>query len=111
QYQRHNQGREARVHYEACTCAYHLSLSLSAWESIEDEALGALRFLDRFADNASNDIVADQLAGVHDRLGLSAHLAARLHCIAQHISSGQVAEAELLRHQRSLGSLTSTRRA
>lgn len=88
-----------------------LGLCHSSGETIQDETLLALRVPDGLSDDASDDIITNQLASIHDGLGLLAHLRAILHSLSQHITSGQVAQAVLILDSRSLSSLTSTRRA
>lgn len=79
-------------------------------ETIQDETLAALRTIDGLSDDTSDDIITNQLASLHDGLGLATHLGTILHGFAKHVTGGQVAQAVLLLDARSLGSLASTRR-
>jgi len=87
-----------------------LCLVDSSGETVQDKALVALRALDGIGNNASNNLITNQLAGIHERLSLQADLSAVLDGISEHVAGGQVAQAVLLLDSGSLGSLSSTGR-
>lgn len=80
-------------------------------ESVEDEAVPALRLLDGLLDDAHHDVVGHQRAGLHRVLG--AHAVGRLGGDggAEHVARGEVAQAVVVLDLRRLRPLPATRGA
>jgi len=70
--------------------------------TIENESLLALRLVNGFLDDSDDNIVAHQSTGLHHGVGGLAHRGALLHSGAQHVTSGQMAQAVVAFDARSL---------
>jgi hypothetical protein len=55
-------------------------------KSVEEESLLAVRLRDPLLDQAQDDVIRDQTAGVHDLLGLQPQRSPRLHRRPQHVA-------------------------
>jgi hypothetical protein len=64
-----------------------------AGEAVENETLGAIRAFDALANHADENIVGDQLAGIHHALRLEADRAARFHLGPEHVARGNLRHA------------------
>ncbi|MFO1295029.1 MAG: hypothetical protein U1F25_00070 [Rubrivivax sp.] len=91
--------------------AQGLGLRLVAREAIENESLLRIRFREPVADDAEDDLVDDQLPGVHGRLGPQAVLGTALHGRAQQVPGGDLRNPETLHQPLRLGTLAGARRA
>jgi hypothetical protein len=67
-----------------------------AREAVEQEAVGAVGLGDALLDQADDDVVADQRAGVHHLLGGQAQRRAGLDGGAQHVAGGDLRDAVFL---------------
>ena len=67
-----------------------------AREAVEQEAVLRLGRLDGLEDDAGDDLVGHELAGVHELLGLLAELALGGHGGAQHVARRDVRQVEVV---------------
>ena len=67
-----------------------------AGEAVEDEALLGIIVLEALLDEIDDELVRDELAGVHEGLRLLAELRLSLHSRAEEVAGGDVREAILL---------------
>ena len=88
----------------------HLGLGHRAREAVQDEAVAALGLLHGVGDDPHNDVVGDERARVHRRLGLLPHRSPLGHRSTQHVTRGQVAEAVVLLDDGRLRALPATGR-
>ena len=82
-----------------------LGLRNGARETVEHVAALAVGFLEAILDQADDDVVADQAAGIHDLLGFEAQRRAGLDGGAQHVAGGNLRNAEFLLDEVGLGAL------
>ncbi len=87
-----------------------IGLHERARETVEDEALGAIGLIDSLGDDGIDDLVGDQIAGVHDSLGALADFRAGLNGGTQHVTRGKLRNAMLLHDPLGLGPLPRARR-
>ena len=73
--------------------------------------LAAIRLGDALGDHVDDDVVGDELAGIHDRLDPLPELAARGDRGAQHVAGGELNEAVRLLEPLCLGPFAGARRA
>ena len=73
-----------------------LGLRDRAGDSIEDEAVRTIRAGDPFADDADDDIVRNELASVHEALGLQASLGSVFDRFAKNVAGGNGGDVQLL---------------
>ena len=85
-----------------------VGLRNGAWEAVEQKALGAIGLGDALLDQADDDVVADQAAGVHHLLGLHAQRRAGLDGGAQHVAGGDLRDAVLLADEGGLRAFAGT---
>ena len=90
-------------------------VSASAWASVRGKPsrmkpLRAVRLVDALGDDRDDDLVGDQLAGVHDGLGALADLGAGRDRGAQHVAGRELRNAVLLDQTLGLGALARPRR-
>jgi len=84
---------DRRVEFEAVTLQHRverLGLGDRARESIENETALRIGFTDAVLDDPDDDVVGDQRAGLHHRLGLQADRRSRLDRGAQHIAGREL---------------------
>mmetsp|Transcript_3908 Transcript_3908/g.10225 ORF Transcript_3908/g.10225 Transcript_3908/m.10225 type:complete len:280 (-) Transcript_3908:143-982(-) len=86
-----------------------LGLRQRSGESVQDEAVFAVVFLDAIADDPHHDVVADEPSGVHDGLGLLADLGSGGNGSAEHVTGRQGGDPEELLDLGSVGSLSGSR--
>src|SRR5690606_2314126 len=67
-----------------------ISLNQRTRVAIEDETLGAVSLVDPLSHDRVDDLVGDELACVHDRLGALANLSLSFHCSAQNVARGKL---------------------
>ena len=89
----------------------HLGLRESPGEAVEDEAVHAVLLLDAIGDDADDDLVRDQSAGIHRGLGLLPNLSARGDRSAEHVAGGKLRDAQLVDDLRGVRSFTRPRGA
>ena len=83
-----------------------LGLGDSAREAIEHEARSWTIVLGQsLTDDTQNDVVAHEVAGVHDGLGCLAHLRPGSNRAAEHVPRRNVRHAKVLDQSNALGSL------
>ena len=70
------------------------SLGQIARIAVQDEAVGRIGLRQPLLQHAEQDIVGDQLAGIHHGLGLASHRAAGGHRGAQHVASRDMRYAQ-----------------
>ena len=61
-----------------------------AREAIQDHAVLAVGLIDPVGNDLDDDLVRDEVAGIHDGLGALAHLAARLNGGTEHLPGGKL---------------------
>jgi hypothetical protein len=61
--------------------------------AVEDEALRAVGLVDALGDDAVDDLVRDQLAALHHRLGLAPHIGAFGDRFTQHLAGRELRDA------------------
>jgi hypothetical protein len=62
-------------------------------DAVEDHALRRLGLAQFLAHHSQDDVVADQVAGLHHRLGLAAQRAIALHGVTQQVAGSELGEA------------------
>ncbi|MNZ40105.1 hypothetical protein D3C78_576100 [compost metagenome] len=82
------------------------SLRDGARETVEQEAIRAVRLGDAVLDQVDDQLVGNQLASVHDRLGFEAQRSAGLDCGAQHVASGDLWNTEFFGDELCLSTFT-----
>ena len=87
-----------------------LGLRDRAREAVEDEALPGVRLLDALGDDADHDVVGDELARLHDGLGLEADRRAGRDGRAQHVAGRELRDAVALDDAGGLRALPRPRR-
>ena len=85
-----------------------LGLLLGPGEPVEQPTGRGVRLREPLRDDAQHDLVAHELARVHDRLGLEPELGALLDRGAQHVAGGDVRHAVALGQAHRLGALART---
>ena len=88
-----------------------LGLRHVAREAVEQEAVRGVRLLHAVLGHPDGDLVRDQVAGVHVRLGLLAQLGALADVGAEEVARGDVRDRQVLGKVRSLRSLAGTGRS
>ncbi len=82
-----------------------------ARKAVEDETVRGVGPRQALADQGEHQVVGDQLAGVHRRLGPEAQLGAARNRIAQQIAGGNLGHAALLGEPLCLGALAGAGRS
>ena len=82
------------------------AVTTRAWARGDAPVLAVLVLAELLLDHTHHDLVADQLAAVHNLLGGFAELGLRGNLRAEHITSSKVTDAVLLRDVRRLCALT-----
>ncbi|MCY1178554.1 hypothetical protein D9M73_189080 [compost metagenome] len=82
------------------------SLRNGAWETVEQETVGTVRLGDAVLDQVDDQLVGNQLASVHDRLGFQAQRGAGLDSGAQHVASGDLRNGEFFGDELCLSTFT-----
>ena len=103
-----------RIELEALVLEHpvkRLSLCFVAREPIQDEALLDVGLVQPLSDDRHYDVVGDEIATVHDRLGLLAHLGSRGDRAPQHVASRELLVAPFVLKQFRLGTLSGARRS
>src|SRR5882672_7147898 len=90
--------------------AHRLSLGDGARKSVEQVAVPAIQVLEALFHEADDDVVGDELPGVHDLLGGESERRARLHGSAQHVAGGDLGNPEVIADKSRLGALAGSRR-
>ena len=88
-----------------------LGLGDGAREAVEQEAVLAVVLGDALFDQAENDVVGYQTAGIHHFLGFQAQRGARFHRGTQHIAGGDLGNGKFFLDELRLSALTRTGRA
>ena len=73
--------------------------------------MAGVRLVEPRVDHPDHEVVGDEAAGVHDRLGLAAEVGAARHLVAEHVAGGDVRDAEAHRDPRRLRALAAPGRA
>src|SRR5690606_30768227 len=81
-----------------------------AWKAVKNEAGLAVRLLDALGDDADDNVVGNELALLHERLGLEADLGSGPGRSSQHIARRKLNETALLGELLSLCALAGPRR-
>ncbi len=105
---------DRQVHRLADPVEQHVErvgLSQIARIAVEDETIDGIALLEAIFEHAEHDLVRDQIAGRHDRLGLQSQRRARRHRGAQQLAGGDVRNLQVLAQARRLGALARTGRA
>ena len=89
----------------------HLRLRNGAGYAVQDKSIGTVGFLQTFFDDADNDIVRYQLAGIHVLLGSYANRSTIFDGGTQNVTSGDRGDPQLLLDNVCLCALTGTRSA
>ena len=82
-----------------------LSLGNVSWEAIEEDSTLALWIAQVVANETNDELIWHKLTSLHDSISLLAQLGALLDSLTEHVSRGQVADAEIVSDLGSLGSL------
>ena len=88
-----------------------LGLGDVAGKTVEDEAALGVGLAETLSDHRQHDVVGDQLAGVHGRLGLNTELSTVTDLRAEQVTGGDLRNLVTLDQLLSLGSLTGARGA
>mmetsp|Transcript_2388 Transcript_2388/g.3153 ORF Transcript_2388/g.3153 Transcript_2388/m.3153 type:complete len:243 (+) Transcript_2388:458-1186(+) len=88
-----------------------LCLNRCTGKAVQDNALGTVRLCQAVAQDVDDDLVADQPAGLHHRLGGLACLGPGRHRCAQQVAGGQLNKAKMALEFAGLRALASPRRA
>ena len=83
-----------------------LCLRDGAWETVEQATVGAIRLGDALFDQADDQLVGDQLAGIHDFFQLQAQGRAGLDRRTQHVTGGNLWNTELFGDELCLSTFT-----
>ncbi len=86
-----------------------LRLGNGARETVQQEAVGAIRLGNTLFDQADDDVVRDELTCVHHGFGLEAQLGARLDRGTQHVAGGDLRNTVFFHDELSLSTLAGTR--
>src|ERR1700730_18191214 len=89
----------------------HGCLRDGAREAIKKDAVLGVRLVEAGADHAHHEVVGDEPAGVHDRLGLTAERGVPSHLVAQHVPRRDVWDSAAQRDPRCLGALAAAGRS
>src|SRR5699024_1467980 len=84
-------------------------LRYGAWEAIKQVAILAVWLLEAIFDQADDDVIGYQLAGIHDLLGLQSQWRLFLDGSAQHVACCYLRNIELLRNVACLGAFSGPR--
>src|SRR6185436_8998016 len=88
------------------------SLSGIAWKTVEDETvLPDIGLVQPLGDNPNDDVVGNEIATVHDRLGLLPKLGTAGDSAAQHFAGRKLLQPMTLLEELRLGALSGARRA
>ena len=90
---------------------HFLCLWDGAHHAIEDDALRRLGLAQLLPHDPQDDVVADEMASLHHRLGLEAEWSAALHRVAEQVTGGELWQAPRLGQQSALGAFPGARRA
>src|SRR6056297_4357093 len=90
--------------------AERVGLGQRAGKSVEDDAVAGVA-LEFFLDQADDDLVGDQLAGIHDRRDLVAHFRPRRARLPKHVACRELDHPASLDQNARLRPLTGPRRA
>lgn len=77
-----------------------------AWEAVEQAAVGAIRLGNALLHQADDQLVGDQLAGIHDFLQLQAQRGTGLDGGTQHVTGGDLWNTELFGDELCLSTFT-----
>jgi hypothetical protein len=88
-----------------------LSLDEGAGETVEDEAEAAVGLLDAIADDADDDVIGHEAAGLHDGGGLEADLGLGGDSGTEHVAGGELGDGEKVLDLGTVGALSCPRRA
>src|ERR1019366_9755532 len=80
-----------------------------AHDAVEDHALGGCRLGKFVADDPKDDLVADQVTGLHHGARLDAERSAMLHRVAEQVTGRELGDAERLGEPGALGAFAATR--
>src|SRR6516164_838677 len=95
-----------RQHRVKCFRLRHI-----AWKAVENEALATIRLDDAVVDHLDNDVIGDELSGIHDGFDTPSELGVRVGRRAQHVSGGELHAAVSLLDPFCLSTLSLTRRS
>ena len=88
-----------------------LGLRHGAREAVEDEAVAGIRLVDAIGDDRNDDVVRDEIAPVHDVLGLESDRRSGPDRGAQHVAGGELHNPVFGDQALRLGALPGPRRA
>ncbi len=77
-----------------------------ARETVEQETVGTVRLRDTVLDQGNDQVIGNQATGVHDALGLNAQLGACFYRSAQHVTGGDLWNAEFFSDELCLSTFT-----
>ena len=83
-----------------------LSLDIGSGETVKEHSAITLGLLGGILNETNDDLIGNKLTSVHNFLSLLAKLCALRNSVSQHISSGEVAETQLISDTRSLSTLS-----
>ena len=86
-----------------------LGLGNGAGHAVQDEAVGAVGLCQTLLQDADDDLIGHQCAGVHEALCLQAHLGAILHGSTQDVAGADGGDVQLCADDLGLRALTGTR--
>jgi hypothetical protein len=98
---------DLQVDHTVDVVALHEELGLPpvARKAVDDEAEVPVVLIEPLADHRLDEVVADQLAGVHGAAHLGAHFGVVLHMPAEDVADTDVHHVEVAAEHRALGSL------
>ncbi len=85
-----------------------IRLRNGARKAVEQVAVAAIIFLQAVFDQADNNVVGYQAAGVHDFFGFHTQRRLCFNCCAQHVARGNLGNTEFLGNKRGLRAFAST---
>src|ERR1700686_1508149 len=89
----------------------HACLGGGAGEATKKGAVLGVGLVEAGVDHAPDEVVGDEPAGVHDRLGLTAERGVASHLIAKHVPRRDVRDSEAHGDTRRLGALAAAGRS
>ena len=91
--------------------SHALGLRDGADDAVEDDAVGRFRLGQFVTDDAENQVVADEVPGLHERTRLQAERRAALDGVAEQVAGRELRESKGLGEEGALGALAGARRA
>ena len=90
---------------------FGISLRQGAWKTVEQKALFAVRLLDAFLDQPNDDVIGDQITGIHDFLGFDTQWRLCLDGRPEHVARGYLGNSISFSEVTGLSAFTGSRSA